>query len=528
MSLVLNKVLEATLVPYSYGRAHRRTAEWETRPLTENEIAKLHDKFVVQVAANRDIVRDEDESYLGYAFYVSGNAPEPLPEDRFINYVRVANAYFKRRRNAGEIVMAPYQVDNVAVKQMYGKIDNVGPSVDAYIRLDGDPWDRMYFDSEWMSGNYGSMSARCSRSLINSTFVSPSALGFSESAASMAQLLRESNVEEGGLICGTIADAKDGELDMLTTLAELPETIRSVLLIISKLKEMYVAVKKREVQLTKLNANSLKALRIKFAKQRETVEQSIRRLELTPVSGLRPYEASLHRKELRKLELLRSRLKTQETKQVKALLMELADKCASLWMAWRYEIQPLLYTADDALEAVSRLYADYISTRGKSILYPDVLPVLPEGWTVMGSSEVSVEHKCYVKSRYKIENDLANNQFKVLGSNLARTAWEIISKSFVVDWFINIGDILVATFSMDNSIEQKMSYSWKTVGGNVYIHEETGARVFSSYSCYRRTIIVNPFDYTFLTFENGLNFKREMDALAMFWGGLRPHLRSRK
>jgi hypothetical protein len=166
------------------------------------------------------------------------------------------------------------------------------------------------------------------------------------------------------------------------------------------------------------------------------------------------------------LSMLRNPLKAikkfvKRKKSVKSLL----EMTSSQWLQYRYGILPLLGDLDDACQAVTRSAHRYANVLRKSSAY-DILPVstttVSDNRTL--SNYVKFLGKVTVKdditvtcSRYYLWSE--NVYTKLYGQNVSLASalglvWELIPYSFVVDWFLGVGDY-VATFRNDPRIVHK-------------------------------------------------------------------------
>lgn len=118
------------------------------------------------------------------------------------------------------------------------------------------------------------------------------------------------------------------------------------------------------------------------------------------------------------------------------ILRKLGDE----WMTYRYGIMPLVYSYRDIVKLTKR--GINVTTRKRKVIDPTPTNVsLPSsstkyGWTkYVGNKVVSAT----VFQHFDFER-LA--QLSGLGLNPLATAWELIPYSFVIDWFVNVGDYI--------------------------------------------------------------------------------------
>lgn len=116
-------------------------------------------------------------------------------------------------------------------------------------------------------------------------------------------------------------------------------------------------------------------------------------------------------------------------------------KVGSRWMQLRYAIMPLLYSFEDVKAMLDNIGSVYHTVRKSGVLEQDEIGEPDPGQTI--SLVEAVQDKVIVtvtvKARYSpsgIQSYLSDQ----LGLNPFVTAWELIPLSFVIDWFVNIGD----------------------------------------------------------------------------------------
>lgn len=123
-------------------------------------------------------------------------------------------------------------------------------------------------------------------------------------------------------------------------------------------------------------------------------------------------------------------------------------KLGGRWMEYRYALMPLLYSFDDINKLLKEKSFRYQSERSRKRISLDFDPGPPpgaEGLIVKSSGEIMV--RSLTKARYDA-GDL-QRLVSTLGMNPFRTAWELIPLSFVVDWFLNIGEAITSLTGID-------------------------------------------------------------------------------
>lgn len=120
-------------------------------------------------------------------------------------------------------------------------------------------------------------------------------------------------------------------------------------------------------------------------------------------------------------------------------------KIGGAWLAYRYLLMPLIYSYNDIKKTLERWQITrdkatrIIGSRQYSIPSPPQIYILKE-------EEGSIRVTSTVACKYT-NGSLA--RAAAIGMNPLTTAWELIPYSFVIDWFLNIGDYIGNTFSLD-------------------------------------------------------------------------------
>lgn len=185
----------------------------------------------------------------------------------------------------------------------------------------------------------------------------------------------------------------------------------------------------------------------------------------------------------------------------------LTDKLSELWLGYRYGIMPLYYDVRGLLEYLGISRSEYLTVRSSSKQMTDC--------TLVGldSFKFEVEERCFIKNRLDLESTKMD-QF--LRQDLTVTAWELVPLSFVIDWFVTVGDFLASLRSPQASVQEAAMYSWR-VRAPVIASYTGGLGSVELRPDYYRATPINPSDHTGLTLTFGMNFQRTLDALALSW-----------
>lgn len=225
-------------------------------------------------------------------------------------------------------------------------------------------------------------------------------------------------------------------------------------------------------------------------------------------------------------------------------------------MEYRYAIMPLVYSFKDIASLMDDHSDKYSTERNKSRIILNELMPRPVGpankphFVVWEEGEIVV--RSWVKSRYDVGS--LQRLADTIGLNPFRTAWELIPMSFVVDWFLNVGDVIASQTSLDYS-SQRVCCSSLRVKAQTIAHfvdktADISTRTQNFGPCgtftetfsfprnidqlvytrdvnsYRRFLFVKP--EATITFDPYLNWKRMIDGLVLGYQPVKSILRSLK
>lgn len=266
----------------------------------------------------------------------------------------------------------------------------------------------------------------------------------------------EANQVQDVLVTATRSAANSGTYDLLTELAELPETVKFLYGVLKEIVTLFRNTRKEALRLGRLAA-----------------------------------------------------------KNDSLALADSASAIANLWLAYRYAVKPLCYSANDLLELLSIQSSNYLSFRDG---LPTKVTVNPFGT----ATEISGIDRCFIKRRFGTEGTGKLDHLKL---DVLATAWELVPLSFVVDWAFNVGDFLSA-FSIPGAVQQEaVTYSSKNAG-LVTFTTPVGSTVVVQFEQYRVTPI-DPNDHIGLNLDVFMNLNRTLDALALSWSMFSGKVRRR-
>lgn len=311
---------------------------------------------------------------------------------------------------------------------------------------------------------------------------SPFELGWSDNIA--LRIVESFNFKvNGSLVTDAAAAANTGTLDLLTTLAEAPETIKSALRGCTTIMRMYRDAKTKNLRL--LNKASLKRL------------EKNKWLQLTRDEKRDAKAHALHMQKLRSYE---------------QAIKDLASAAADVWLNYRLNILPTVGAVEDALKGIDDLSMEVFFRRYRETTEGALSTDIElSGWELSPDSFRSLE-------RVMIKRAVGSEQSfrQIFSMNPFLTAWELVPLSFVVDRYMNIGALLAGFYGPSTNVKEGSTYSWKVDDTIVFTHKLTKASVSMRFSCYKR-LVINPSTYLCIPFPPNRSRDQSLDHLALAW-----------
>lgn len=389
-----------------------------------------------------------------------------------------------------DIVVSPYQKGRYVIKQFRGSNDlavtdrievSHGLSACRFLTTEQGhlPSTLKYAGISWHTG-----ATVCNQGFekVSGTFdVSPLDVGFPfEELILRLNSLPEDLKLNLELITDTLADANTGWVDLLTSLAEAPEFLGSVLRGCKEILRLYIDCKNKDLRL----ANKAKLVRLKLDRAQARLSSDW--------ADVKAREKHI-----------------QNVKTLKGELVALTDAIASVWLNYRLNIYPTAKTIEAALEASEMLNDLFIRFRDRITESMD----LPEftGWSRGG--DLQLTRRCLIKrgAREAEMKDLLFSQNSLL------TMWELVPLSLVVDRYINLGNFIAAFFHRrDPKVTEGSTFSWRIEGGCVYTHNKTGASVSVDINFYKR-VVIDPSRLICIPMPQSRSISQQLDHLALSW-----------
>lgn len=276
-----------------------------------------------------------------------------------------------------------------------------------------------------------------------------------------------------GTIMETTADANRGIIDFATSMAEMPEAIRMIYDLLKQILTIYHDARRKEFRIrnqAKGKPGSLEQSNAQWKKDRK----------------------------------------------------EEADAVANLWLQTRYGIEPLSYMVEDLLDLLDKYANEFFRWRNTCTTTTPLGDLwLPPGWTC-DKGQIESLGRAFIKRGIKLET-LSQSLGNLASVQPLVTLWELGTLSFVVDWALNVGNLLSSLSSPSFNYEEGATFSWKCEDVVKFTHKESGASVLVDIRTYDRKVIT-PSDYCRLLWNPDLAGKRQIDALALSWNMFLRHL----
>lgn len=206
----------------------------------------------------------------------------------------------------------------------------------------------------------------------------------------------------------------------------------------------------------------------------------------------------------------RGKVKNRRSLSKASSIAELKEDIANIWLWYRYAVTPTLLDIESLLELLDREFEPFRTYRKGRETFREFSY---GGWT----GRVKVIERCIVRDRYTFHH------LDGVGFNVPSTGWQMLPLSFMIDWVLNINQVLIATEPPTNIKARKSMYSVKCEDTLILTHPDYPGAVHVALDTYSRTPISSS-SYIDLEFKPSISYKRMIDAWAIFFGNVKdPH-----
>lgn len=358
----------------------------------------------------------------------------------------------------------------------------------------------------------------------------------------LLNLIKEKSFDyeiKGDLIQDVAVKANSGDLDALTSIAELPDTIQSILDGFKLIKKIFVDWKKKLFKLHSQADNLSKVLAKRkyndyIAKKRKGFPKykiwKRRKLQAREDASIERWhrEREYYVDNLLTFEQYWSRKEAYFRRRAKH---ELADAIAGVHLNARYNVATNIYMLQDIGETILNWATEYKRYRAKEVEgnFIDFEELIEGQCVFVGDNQRT--HRAFIKRQYDVSNSLEKLGRSLMGDVLV-TGYEMVKLwSIIFDWFFTIGDCLRAINWNPRHKQQASCYSVKTEIHGVLSMTKTinGESVTCEcridYDGYHRNLIT-PGAWLGIYWRPKFDLIRQLDALAFFWASNRQTLKT--
>lgn len=441
--------------------------------------------------------------------------PTPTPSDKLLEseVVKTNNKPFIKRMRAGEMVVSDYKRFQALLRFKNGgdKVSSGVWTISHKTRSLGSVgWEKVNFPFGNFNNAYRPSSTSRSidgsfrvdyQSVVSDDTLTAYDVGFKDAwVLELFNQLRVPDDIKTQTVMSVLSEANAASVDILTAMAEMPETVRSALAGCKQVLNMVRDAKRREFSILERG-------------KRARVDYEQHLAESRRLFAERRFLAAHNKRALARLAIEEERKSKQLKNDLKKTLKAIADAVSSVWLNFRYNIMPNVYLIEGVVKALDEIDVLYKRFSDSSELNIDVTQ--RSGWNI--TLEIPVTFRCFIKRMYEKLNGYSR-LLKEFSANIARTLWELVPLSFVVDWFINVGNLMSTLLggTQHSGFQEAATISLKVNSTVNFTHIVSGASVAAEIKGYERRVI-NPSSYCGLFWSPDLNPDREKDAAALSW-----------
>lgn len=230
-------------------------------------------------------------------------------------------------------------------------------------------------------------------------------------------------------------------------------------------------------------------------------------------------------------------------------VLDLASHLSDQWLEYRYGIMPLVLSVQDLIKTVGMnpvVSGGYLLQSfhgGEKIAGSDTKTIEDMNyWVVPFKTAVSVKTSTQVGA--SVCARLAIDEERLYGLRMVdipSTAYELVTLSFVLDWFFSVGDwiravtpdpkikVLASSVSISRKYEAKIDLVAYKVDGVSNLYAPVPGENFYRYKVEELRRIVNPNLPSFPIWDDDtLSWMRQLDAVSLGWGKLMNTLSRKK
>lgn len=330
--------------------------------------------------------------------------------------------------------------------------------------------------------------------------------------------------------------ANKGDLDVLTALAELPETFQSIIDGFKLLKKIFGKAEAKTILLHSrvpaIARAKAKNAHVKLLAQKRKnfppYEKWIRRNRGSKDTSVLAYNTARN-DYLENFSDFERFYKRKEKLYQHQARLEVADAIASVHLNARYNIATTVYTLQDIGDTILNYGLEFKRYRGKKESAPYDFSMWKTGATFDGENRRT--ERCFIKRQYDVSSDL-KKLGRALMTDVIVTGYELIKLwSIIADWFFNIGNCLRAINWNPQHLQQNSCYSVKTeINGVLSVPVTVNGipitcKAHVTFNGYKR-IKINPSDSIIPKWKPDFSLIRQIDALAFFWSSNRGTLKN--
>lgn len=329
-----------------------------------------------------------------------------------------------------------------------------------------------------------------------------------------SELRKQTRYNREEMLTLAYASSNERGWDVLTELAELPSTI-------------------------KMGVDALKALRNPL--------KTLKKLDLASKKRKRDYDIVEELVQTRGGPRIRKRKKWFTYYEWEGKPASWADLSAQAWLTYRYGIMPILYSLQDISEIINKKYANKVeweTTKKREVTSINDTSVIGSFGgnhsharvPIIMRRDCQLIQRVFIKTKYNV----GQLKSKQLGFNPALTAWELVPFSFVADWLVHIGDMIMAltpTCYEERAITYSEHFSCSIgyasgplpapyVNGDYTTTVEKASLSWDAFEDSYQRDVVRDNVLDFITLPVGLetNWKRQLDAFALSYLLIKPDL----